>query len=364
MLLSLWLETYSGEAHIRVCLTKALGNKVGLSDRLNLRFWATNVLMMVGGLLVGCTPAASRQAVLRGGPPVAKTITPWTFEGRPARTVTTAHYSIHTTIDDEEFLNRLTQVMEGALKQYQQLTPGVPLTDKPLECYVFAMRPQWARFTSEHTGNDAAIYLQINRGGYTIGDWYVAYFIGDFGTYAVAAHEGWHQYVARHFKSRLPPFLEEGIATTFESITWPNQAPKWNLAVNLSRADRLRTAIQDRLLWPLEQLCTMHAGDVVSLSGERIETFYAQNWAFAQFMMNAENQKYRPAFQRMLSELASGEADQITGRRRGPPQTWDPRTVKPLLEHYLGMDMKRIDIAYQAYIRQLASLSRDNRPSS
>ena len=66
-------------------------------------------------------------------------------------------------------------------------------------------------------------------------------------------------------------------------------------------------------------------------------------------------QKYRPRFQRMLSELATGEADTYTGRRPSPPGTWDKGTVKPLLEHYLGMDMAQIDTAYQAYMRQLAN---------
>lgn len=325
---------------------------------MNLRFWIVSLLML---LLTGAGCAtADRQTTLKGSEPVAKTVTPWVFDGRRAKIVSTPHYVLHTTIEDEDFLDKLARVMEGALLQYQQLTPGVTLSEKPLDCFIFEHRDHWKTFTKLHTGNDASIYLQINRGGYTIRDWYVAYYIGDVGTFAVTAHEGWHQYVARHFRSRMPPFLEEGLATMFENITWPNQNPKWNLTVNLSRADRLRTAIEDQQLWPLDELCMMHAGDVVSLSGERIETFYAQNWAFAQFMLNAENQKYRPAFQQMMRELASGQSEALTGRHRGPPDTWDPRTVKPLLEHYLNMDMKRINAAYQAYIRQLASKDRQS----
>jgi hypothetical protein len=129
----------------------------------------------------------------------------------------------------------------------------------------------------------------------------------------------------------------------------------WNLSINPNRAQKLKAAIEQQLLWPLDQLCMMHAGDVVGLSGERIETFYAQNWAFAQFLWNAENGRYRASFQRMLSELASGQAEQLIGRRRGPPDTWDPRTVRPLLEHYLGLSMQQIDEAYQRYIREIAS---------
>lgn len=305
---------------------------------------------------VGCVQPVQPAA------PASLSTSAWTFDGRPGRVIQTAHYRIHTTLDDEEFLDSLSQVMEGALEHYHQLTPGVRLTDEPMECYIFSRRPEWAQFTRQHTGDDAAVYLQINRGGYTVKDWFVAYFIGDVGTYSVAAHEGWHQYVARHFRSRLPPFLEEGIATMFENISWTTRRPRWNLQVNPNRAEKLRTAIEDGQLWPLEQLCTMHAGDVVGLSGERIETFYAQNWAFAQFLWNAENGRYRAAFQRMLSDLASGQADAHLGRRRSLGDTWDPRGVRPLLEFYLTMNIEQIDAAYVRYMRQIALGTRETRP--
>ena len=98
--------------------------------------------------------------------------------------------------------------MEGSrLGEYQKIAPGVPITDKPMECYLFGSRGEWIAFTRQHTGVEANIYLQINRGGYTIRDWYVAYYIGSSATCSVAAHEGWHQFVSRHFKGRLPPFF-------------------------------------------------------------------------------------------------------------------------------------------------------------
>lgn len=303
-------------------------------------------------LVVGCAQPSQHAA----SAPLSMSTSAWTFDGRPARIIKTEHYNIHTTMGDPDFIESLVQVMEGALQQYRELTPGVELTSKPMNCYIFSLRPQWAKFTEDNTGPDKSVYLQINRGGYTVNDWFVSYYIGDTGTFAVASHEGWHQYVARHFRMRLPPFMEEGIATMFENISWPGQRPRWNLSFNPSRQDRLRTAVQDGTLWPLEKLCTMHAGDVVSLSGDRIETFYAQNWAFAQFMYNAEGGKYRPAFQRMLRDLAAGEA--AAYGRRSTGEGWDPRSVQPLLEHYLGMNMEQIDKAYQAYIRQLVQGSR------
>src|SRR5207237_4109924 len=125
-------------------------------------------------------------------------------------------------------------------------------------------------------------------------------------TYSVAAHEGWHQFVARHFRSRLPPFLEEGIATQFENIHFAGELPRWNLPVNPDRVQRLRQTLDLHTAYPLSKLITMHAGDVVGSGGEKIESFYAQNWAFVRFLWDAQKGKYRAAFQKLLADTAAG----------------------------------------------------------
>jgi hypothetical protein len=307
--------------------------------------------------MVGCQATGGDSPRTWEGPTSAQAVKtqPWQYRDVAGKTLVTPHYLIHTTIDDEQFLDRLPQVMEGALEQYRQLAPDVKMSEQPMECFLFSRRPEWAMFTREHTGMDAKVYLQINRGGYTIHDWFVAYFIGDSGTYSVSAHEGWHQYVARNFKNRLPPFLEEGCATQFENIHWDGDLPRWNLHYNANRAQRLRQAIDGKYLWPLDKLITMHAGDVVGLGGEKIEAFYAQNWAFVRFAWDAENGKYRPAFQKMLTETANGQAfDPTNGAVHFVPGSWQPRLVKPILEHYFGMPLGDLDKAYQAYVHVIA----------
>jgi hypothetical protein len=243
-------------------------------------------------------------------------------------------------------------VLEGAYAQYQAFVIG-PQQVKPMRCYVFAKRTEWAQFTAQHTGADAAIYLQITRGGYTIGDWFVSYFVGENATYSVASHEGWHQYVARHFKGRLPPFLEEGTACMFENVKFIGNLPRWDLSLNPNRALGLRNAIEDRKLWPLEKLITMHAGDVVRLPGDRIEAFYSQDWAFARFLWEYDNGVYRPKFKKMLAEIAAGTAHESGGVRR-PNNLWSPSSVKPMLEHYLGKDLPTIETEYNEFIRKVA----------
>ena len=308
-------------------------------------------------LASGCATSRSH---LGGLPQPARTrIESWSFEGQPARKIITPHYVIYTTLTDDEVVSGLGQVMEGALSQYRRLAPEVAPSGQPMACYLFQTREQWAAFTRSRTGADAAVYLQINRGGYTVRDWYVAYFIGDLGTFSVAAHEGFHQYVARHFRSRLPPFLEEGLACMFEEVHWESvgpgrSLPRWDFAANRSRLAGLRNAYEGGYLVPLPQLVSMHAGQVVDRKPEQIEAFYAQSWAFSRFLWEAEGGKYRGTLRRILTEAADGTLFPGEAARRTDDGLWDPDSARPLLEYYLGTDLEKVDAAFRRYVHRAA----------
>lgn len=291
--------------------------------------------------------------------PVRTRVERWTFDGLPGQKITTPHYVIYTTLADAEVTSGIPQLMEGALSQYRRLAPGVPQSGQPMVCYLFQSRNQWAAFTQSRTGADAAIYLQINRGGYTVHDWYVAYYIGELGTYSVAAHEGFHQYVARHFRSRLPPFLEEGLACMFEEVRWESEAPgkwlpRWNFAANRSRLVGLRNALEGAYLVPLPQLVAMHAGQVVDQPPAQIEAFYAQSWAFARFLWEADGGRHRDTLRRILTQAADGSLYPGPGSRRTDDGLWDPDSARPLLEYYLKTDLEKLDRSFRRYVHRLA----------
>ena len=300
--------------------------------------------------LGGCAGSDGR---VRGGPdrPAALRTGEWSFGGEPGRRVVSDHYVIYTTIEDEELVGDVAQVMEGALSQYRTLVPDLSVSQRPMECYLFRYRNEWAQFTERRTGADAAVYLQIRSGGYTVRDWYVSYFIGDLQTYSVAAHEGWHQFVARHFKQRPPPFLEEGLACLFEDVEWDGRLPRWDLSHNSKRIAGLRNAIEAETLWPLTKLVSMHAGQIVDQPLARIEAFYAQSWGFARFLRDGEGGRYRQGLQRLLSDAAAGEL--YVSRTHGTTGgEWDPRVAGPLLERYLGTDLDTLERQYLEFIRQ------------
>jgi hypothetical protein len=166
----------------------------------------------------------------------------------------------------------------------------------------------------------------------------------------VAAHEGWHQFVARNFKTRPPPFLEEGLACMFENIEWEQRLPRWDVSVNHMQLAHLRAALRDGSLLPLSRLCAMHAGQVVATSRSQIQAFYAQSWAFARFLLATRDSR-RDALRRMLLNLAGGQWESQAGRGA----ILDPAGAIRLLEHYLGEDISKIDGEYRRYVIRICS---------
>lgn len=318
-------------------------------------------LLLLTSLAAGCA-APTEPWLDRNGPGALSQVRvePWTYGGEPAKRVVTPHYVVYATVtDNDDFLQSMGQLMEGALAEYRRLAPQVPDTDRPMVCYLFANRPQWAQFTREKTGEDASIYLQINRGGYTVRDWYVAYFLGDIGTFCVASHEGFHQFAARHFRTRIPPFLEEGIACLFEDVTWDGKLPRWDLSNNYGRQAALRHAVEGNLLMPLSELAGLHAGQIICKSPAQIAGFYAQCWGFARFLWEYNHGQYRPALQKILADAADGTLFPGNQGTFGGIY-WNPKSAKPLLEHYLDADLKLIDAQYRGY---LVKLAHDSPPS-
>ena len=137
---------------------------------------------------------------------------PWPGGPEQGRTILTEHYALHTTIEDPHFLSELSRSMEDTHALYRRLAP-LSRPQRQLHAYIYAYRDEWAEYTEATAGALAPVYLQIHRGGYAHGEVFATFFHGHPQTLAVCRHEGWHQYVAIGFLQRLPPFIEEGLAT-------------------------------------------------------------------------------------------------------------------------------------------------------
>jgi hypothetical protein len=302
------------------------------------------LLIVLSTLMSGCASRSQKWT----GPvqPERVLANAWSQRSAPATVLNSPRYTIYTTLPSGARRDALPQVLEGAYAQYQAIAPAKVIDARPMHCFVFAGRKEWEEFTSRRTGDDAPMYLQIPRGGYTIDDWFVAYSDSDRGVFSAAAHEGWHQYVARHFKGRMPPFLEEGMACLFEDVRMSRGLPRWNTSVNAARLSALTTAAKETDLWPLEELIGLHAGHVVKEPREKINAFYAQSWAFARFLNEADGGWYRPMFRKLLADAAAGEVH----------RTYDAEGTRALLERYLHEDLGETERSFAAFVRQITGV--------
>lgn len=307
-------------------------------------------------LLTGCAQQSSPVGAWRG-PEKLSPITekPWEYRGVPGKIYESQNYRLHTTIQNPVSAQKLVQLLEAGLAEYQKIAPNaVAKRDGLMDAYLFANRREWATFTQETTGANARLYLMITRGGYAIGDRFVAYYTADLDTWSVTAHEGFHQFCGRYLQGRLPPFLEEGLSTTFERVKWDaNGRPQLNPQVNPLRAQELRTVWEARATIPLADLFQLDAGQVVGGPGIRIQAFYAQGWAFARFVREYDNGKYREKFIKWVEATASGTLIDPTGTHRVHQLMWDRTTVRPIIERYLETDTATLQREFDEWCRYL-----------
>jgi hypothetical protein len=274
---------------------------------------------------------------------------PWDYPLAGAHIAATPRYRLHTNLPPAQAA-AAARLLDGAFAQYREVAGDVPVSPAPLNGYLFATRAEWASFTQANTGPDARIYLQVNRGAYTVNDWFAAYSIGD-ATAGVLCHEGWHQFVARNFVGRLPPALEEGMACLFEAVYWHNGLPRWRLSSNPLRLKALEVAHERRRLLPLAEFLRLHAGELVGKKSDEVQAFYAQAWALARFLR--EDPRYAAGFERLLADTAAGQAWLPPHLARPHPRAWNAAVAEPTLEHYLATRIMQLDREFGQYVKRL-----------
>ena len=147
-------------------------------------------------------------------------IAPWSFAGKSGRVMSTDHYLIHSNIRFEQVMDRLPILLEHAIFRYQTAFRHPAQTQVHLG-HLCAWRPQpMVGKTRQVLPQQAESLASIGRGGFAVNGTGYLYYIDwagrDRDTFAIAVHEGWHQYVQSTFREDIPSWLDEGIATYME----------------------------------------------------------------------------------------------------------------------------------------------------
>jgi hypothetical protein len=317
------------------------------------------------GVSMASTAAASGASATTASPPSVEVARqPWKFAAYDGYVITTPHYRIYTTLTYEHILDRLPVFLEHAIGRYTTALADLPQPKRPLESYLFHDRRQWMAKTRQILPGEAATFDQLGRGGFTTRGIAVLYYIDRSGryrdTFAIAAHEGWHQYTQSTFRQPLPIWLEEGIATYMEGHRWGEEAPTFQPSRNWERRSALRKAIGSNQLIPIDELLTEPPQTFLAQGKDRLLTYYGQVWALVRFLEGGAEGRYRAALAQLLTDAAEGR---MLSRASTVPRT----SLRPpagrsavnqlgpwLVQVYFNADLDAFEQDYLAHARSLA----------
>ncbi|MHC4647949.1 MAG: hypothetical protein ACYTBJ_21005, partial [Planctomycetota bacterium] len=212
------------------------------------------------------SPADSmRQYLIRQNLPALKSVRVWQNDYGPGLRLSTEHYDIYTTLLAPLILCQVPGFVESACRGYSRQLPNPIETETRFIVYLFAERKQWEEFTDAFAGRHAPIYRKIKAGAYCLNGICVAYNIGRERTFSVLGHEGWHQFNSRHFRYRLPSWLDEGIAMLFEVSRYDGGLFYFEPGRNLYRLGDLKKAVIENRMIPLRELTATNPGEVLAM---------------------------------------------------------------------------------------------------
>lgn len=292
--------------------------------------------------------------------PAVKSIQIWPNEYGDGLIITTAHYKIYTTLLEPLMLNQVPGFLESAYRGYQRQLPEPIGTKTRFTIYLFATRRQWENFTKSFAGRQAPLFCKIKVGAYYLNGACVTYNIGREQTFSALGHEGWHQFNKRHFKFRLPSWLDEGVAMLFETHKSERGFFDFEPGQNLYRLGALKKTLIKNKMIPLKKLITMNPGEVLAEGDEVVKAFYCQSYALVRFLREEGYGKRLADYQRLLlgglrGDWPLSEAGKKIASDRNIPLTtyWNRAVGLQLFKYYIGDDFEQIGEEYLRFCRKI-----------
>ncbi len=303
-------------------------------------------LLLVAAALSGCTSQ-------RNTAPAAYEIESWQYGPHAGRKITTPHYEIYSTVTDPVQLETIPDLVERAYAHYRSLVPSPREPQARMQVYLFATRSQWARETRRRTGARAEVYLQIRNGGFSENGVSLIQFVAPAITGPLLAHEGFHQYLHHCVGPTVPAWINEGLAVMCEGQRWAGDGLReFDPWYNPQRRNQLAESLLRDRLFPLTELLSTHAGNVVHETSARVGTYYAQVWGLALFLREGAGGKYAAGFERLCGELANPD---LAVRLRAEHILAESAAVSPgeaLFRSFIADDLRQVEHEYVTFLRQ------------
>ncbi|MBL7215493.1 MAG: hypothetical protein ISS71_07420 [Phycisphaerae bacterium] len=296
--------------------------------------------------------------------PAVRDVQLWDNPYGPGLVIQTKHYRVYTTLLEPLMLRQVPGFIESAFKAYESQLPRPRLARQLMDVYLFGTRGQWEDFTKSFTGAESAMYLQIKKGAYVANGTCVAYNIGRKQTFSVIGHEGWHQYNQHLFTYRLPSWLDEGIATLFETCRYTQGQFVFEPGKNLMRLGSLKETMQKGGFIPLHQLILLNPGQVLTGgygdTDDAVIAFYAQNYALVRFLREQNYGIRLRKYHALLLGAAEGTwplqgdwATMAADRRQRLTARWNSQVSGALFDYYINEDIQKLDAEYREFCAKI-----------
>jgi len=242
--------------------------------------------------------------------PVVQSVSEWENPYGTGLVIKTSRYDIYTTMSDALMLRQLPTFLECAGNEYLK-SSGIKVTsDARYTVYIFETREQWEQFGKEFTGSLWPVYQKIDKGAYYIKGACVSYNIGRNDTLSILAHEGWHQFSHRHFKYRLPAWLDEGLAMQFEGFQPHKGRYVFASSLNSLRLNGLKKSFE--LGQPtFTDLLGVNPAAVIDGdpkgAEDRINSYYSRLYAFIRFLNEYAAGMYSGRFHKLILDGCEGK---------------------------------------------------------
>ena len=307
------------------------------------------------------TPAGMIKYLRSQRLPALKSVQVWENKYGPGLKLSTTHYDIFTTFLEPLMLSQVPGFIESAYRGYQNQLPRPVTTTTRFTIYLFAKRQEWENFTRTFAGRAAQVFSKIKAGAYYLNGACVTYNIGRERTFSVLGHEGWHQFNSRHFKFRLPSWLDEGIAMHFEATRYEKGLFYFEPSRNLSRLGTLRLTLAKNKVIPLGNLIALNPGQVLGADQtDAVMAFYSQSYALVRFLREEDYGKRLPDYHQLLMDGLKGnwrlsEKNKKVAADRNIPLTvrWNRAVGSQLFEQYIDIDIDRIEKDYITFCRKI-----------
>ncbi len=202
----------------------------------------------------------------------------------------TPYYVIHSDLD-RETLREAAARMTAMAEEYHERTKDFGRTiRRRLPFVLFAERADY-----ESAGGKPG-----SSGMYTgralLADGSLA---GSEHFWRVIQHEGFHQFAHTTISSRLPVWVDEGLAEYFAHGVWTGDGFVTGV-IPPGRLRKIKAMVRSEKLLPFERMIAM---DRDTWSGALNVRNYDQAWSMVHFLVHADDGKYREAFVGFINDV-------------------------------------------------------------